>query len=149
MRGISSVPLRVSTRVAPAFSFGRTIFLFILTLSVTCLPNDRFGCRPHCKSFVAFCIGMERLCATKRALCGVHGRARTGNVCRVPPLASPRTAHRAPRNAPGPGRLPLTPQTASSLRPTLINATWIVFNAILPYTDSIPLSKPRPPERSF
>ncbi|KPJ11739.1 hypothetical protein RR48_08045 [Papilio machaon] len=36
---------------------------------------------------------MERLCAAKRAICGVHGRARTGNVCRVPHLASPRTAH--------------------------------------------------------
>lgn len=34
--------------------------------------------------FCAFCVGPDRLCATQRALCGVHRRTRTGNECRVP-----------------------------------------------------------------
>lgn len=44
--------------------------------------------------FCRFLCRAARLCASQRALCGVHGRTRTGNVCRVtlpplPLLASP------------------------------------------------------------
>lgn len=79
-----------AARVAPALLISIALpSIFILTLSVTCLPNGRFGCRPHCKSFVAFCVAPDRLCASKRTLCGVHGRARTGNVCRVKPTCLP------------------------------------------------------------
>lgn len=39
------------------FLLSRTSFYLFLTLSVTCLPNDRFGCRPHCNLLSLFVSG--------------------------------------------------------------------------------------------
>lgn len=63
--------------------------------------------------FCAFCVGPDRLCATQRALCGVHRRTRTGNECRVPHTRLPFLSTTLPWTAKG--------AVAATKRMSLIN----------------------------
>lgn len=88
------------TRRSRVFLLSRTSFYLFDSLSVTCLPNDRFGCRPHCKSFVAFCYGRSG-CAPANAPYVVYTDERgqvTSAACRVTarPLDAPQHLYPAP-----------------------------------------------------
>lgn len=76
-----------ATCVVLVFLFKSHFFLFIW-LAFCYMPSEwPLRLSSALQIFCRFLCRADRLCASKRTLCGVHGRTRTGNVCRVTPPA--------------------------------------------------------------